>query len=157
MNYKEVAAAVARSPSTIKKWRSRIEELSGHEFTKQKVVTGLNRNFRTGKVIKHVQELYDFSAKEVKQLTQLSLLIPEYGLDRSICEVFGDKQEKIRIAQLAKESDYYSKVNLLERAVNQLNNKISLLNQENYQLSERLKKLESQEYDFLGRPKKKVK
>lgn len=155
MNYIDVAELANRSPSTIKKWRTRIEKRSGYTFRKEKILIGRRRNRKTGQITRQVQSLYKFSDEETQKFVQLSQLIPQKGLDESIRQVFGDREQKLKAEQLKKQEHFYNQVLELEKTMKAVKSKIIWLSQENSRLNERLKGLEEQEYTVFGRPKKK--
>lgn len=81
IDYKEVAQKTGKSVSTIKKWRLKIETLSGYEFTKTKARVSH----------RSVQVFYEFSEDEVTKFIELAKEIAlTKDLDSSVKKVWGD-------------------------------------------------------------------
>ncbi|WP_369966346.1 hypothetical protein [Streptococcus ferus] len=81
IDYKDIARLTGRSVSTVKKWRLKIEELSGYEFEKTKA--------RVSK--RSVQVYFVFSKEEVAKFVELSKEITRTNdLDNSVKKVWGD-------------------------------------------------------------------
>ncbi|ESV54123.1 hypothetical protein SAG0136_02365 [Streptococcus agalactiae LMG 14747] len=81
IEYKDIASLTGRSVSTVKKWRLKIEELSGYEFEKTK-----SRVSR-----RSVQVYFVFSEEEVVKFVELSKEITRTNdLDNSVKKVWGD-------------------------------------------------------------------
>ncbi|MGT2624845.1 hypothetical protein AB1395_09955 [Streptococcus pluranimalium] len=81
IDYKDIAKLTGRSVSTVKKWRLKIEELSGYEFEKTKA--------RVSK--RSVQVYFVFSKEEVAKFVELSKEITRTNdLDNSVKKVWSD-------------------------------------------------------------------
>ncbi|MGT2886088.1 hypothetical protein ACVR0I_05355 [Streptococcus macedonicus] len=81
IEYKDIAKLTGKSISTIKKWRLKIEELSGYEFSKE-----------THRVSRRsVQSYFVFTKEEVAKFVELSKEINKTkDLDSSVKKVWGD-------------------------------------------------------------------
>ena len=81
IEYKDIAKLTGKSISTIKKWRLKIEELSGYEFLKE-----------THRVSRRsVQSYFVFTKEEVAKFVELSKEINKTkDLDSSVKKVWGD-------------------------------------------------------------------
>ena len=103
IEYADVAKQTGKSISTIKKWRKKIENLSGYEFTKTKA-----------RVSRHsVQVFFDFSKDEVAKFIELSKEIDKTkDLDSSIKKVWGDlntqQAQSLEEDLLELEFDFYN-------------------------------------------------
>lgn len=81
IEYKDIAKLTGKSISTIKKWRLKIEELSGYEFSKE-----AHRVSR-----RSVQSYFVFTKEEVAKFVELSKEINKTrDLDSSVKKVWGD-------------------------------------------------------------------
>lgn len=81
IEYKDIAKLTGKSISTIKKWRLKIEELSGYEFSKE-----IHRVSR-----RSVQSYFVFTKEEVAKFVELSKEINKTkDLDSSVKKVWGD-------------------------------------------------------------------
>ena len=141
MYYKEIAEALGRSPTTIRKWCPRITELSGYQFTFKKVYKG-----RTKEPLKKVI-FTDYDLIKFKALAKL--LTETNDFSYSIFEVYGNlkgKRERDLKKYIDDLDDYYfnqldslkKKIKNLETNNQLLSNKIATLEQFN----SRLKKIE---------------
>jgi predicted transcriptional regulator len=133
IDYNEVAQQVKRSRSTVRKWRSKIEEVSGHKFKSARISRSLYG--------------YDFNKAEVKQFIQLAQSL-EAGntLKTAITQSFGNKQleafkeKNNRIKKLERE--------VQKQQINQelLQEQLYTLTQESEQLRHRLETLENKKW-----------
>ena len=96
MYYKEIAEALGRSPTTIRKWCPRITELSGYQFTFKKVYKG-----RTKEPLKKVI-FTDYDLIKFKALAKL--LTETNDFNYSVYEVYGNLKAK-RERDLRKDID----------------------------------------------------
>ena len=81
IEYKDIAKLTGKSISTIKKWRLKIEELSGYEFSKE-----THRVSRCS-----VQSYFVFTKEEVAKFLELSKEIDKTkDLESSVKKVWGD-------------------------------------------------------------------
>lgn len=84
IDYLGVANKTGKSISTIKKWRKKIETLSGYEFTKIKAKV----SYRS------VQTFFDFTKEEVSKFVELSKRVKKTNdLDNSIKNIWGDVKD----------------------------------------------------------------
>lgn len=126
IDYKDVAKQTGKSISTIKKWRKKIENLSGYEFTKTKA-----------RVSRHsIQVFFDFSKDEVAKFIELSKEIDKTkDLDSSIKKVWGDlntqQAQSLEEDLLELEFDFYN-------FKKEINKTLMTLQADNRMLSQRL-------------------
>ncbi|HEM3714594.1 TPA: hypothetical protein U1D13_000610 [Streptococcus suis] len=127
-DYKDIMQATGKSFSSVKKWRLKVEELSGHEFTQTKMCVSRRR----------VQNVYQFTEDEFNKFVRLSERINETNnMAQSVVEIWGDLKDKQR--------------RKLHRDVYTLKNTVGELLKANSQkdiaisiLEDRVKKLEEQ-------------
>ena len=137
MYYKEIAEALGRSPTTIRKWCPRITELSGYQFTFKKVYKG-----RTKEPLKKVI----FTDDDLIKFKELAKLLSKTNdFNYSVYEVYGNLKAK-RERDLRKDIDdlddyclekfesLEKKIKSLETNNQLLSNKIATLEQFNSRL-----------------------
>ncbi|HGA1459760.1 TPA: hypothetical protein ACIRKW_001992, partial [Streptococcus suis] len=79
--------ATGKSFSSVKKWRLKVEELSGHEFTQTKIRVSRRR----------VQNVYQFTEDEFNKFVRLSERINETNnMAQSVVEIWGNLKDKQR-------------------------------------------------------------
>ena len=131
--YKVIMNATGKSFSAVKKWRLKIEELSGHEFKKTRMRVSRRR----------VQDVYQFTDEEFDKFIRLSARIDETkNLAQSVVEIWGDL--KAREYRLLKQnvSNLISKQNKMVEADKNKSIKLSILENKVQKLEERLELLE---------------
>ncbi|HGA1459539.1 TPA: hypothetical protein ACIRKW_001764 [Streptococcus suis] len=145
--YKDIMKATGKSVTSVKKWRLKIEELSGHEFKKTRMRVSRRR----------VQDVYQFTDEEFDKFIRLSNRIDETNnMAQSVIEIWGD----LKIAEerkLKKDvADMKVTLNKLVKAHNNKNLTISALENKVRRLEERQQELEeNQPKGFFSRNKKK--
>lgn len=125
------------SVSTLKKWRLKIERLTGHTFEESRV--------RTGK--RSYIKVYLFTDSDIEQLQKIADLKSELGLDRAIRKVYAPSR--------ASPIPLNRRVQGLAVQVSQLNNKVEELNRDKQALTLRLTALEKR-LEVLEHPKKRT-
>ncbi|OLF49926.1 hypothetical protein BU200_04835 [Streptococcus acidominimus] len=139
--------ATGKSFSSVKKWRLKVEELSGHEFKKTRMRVSRRR----------VQDIYQFTKEEFDKFVKLSKRIDETNnLSQSVVAIWGDLKAR-------RERQLYRDVYTLKNTVNELikANKgkditVSVLTSSLKRLEERLETLEeNQGKGFFSKIKKK--
>lgn len=150
IEYADIAKKTGKSVSTIKKWRKRIENLSGYKFTKTKA-----------RVSRHsVQVFFDFSKDEVAKFIELSKEIDKTkDLDSSIKKVWGDlntqQAQSLEEDLLELEFDFYNFKKEITKTVTTLQADNRMLSQRLTSMLERLDELEDdQTTGFFKRFKK---
>ena len=79
--YEDIMEATGKSYSAVKKWRIRIERLSGYEFKKVKIKV----------THKHVKDHYQFTEEEFEKFIKLSKRIDETkNMTEAVTAVWGD-------------------------------------------------------------------
>ncbi|HHJ9048972.1 TPA: hypothetical protein ACQNV4_001717, partial [Streptococcus pyogenes] len=138
IDYKQIALKTNKSVSTIKKWRLRIETLSGYRFKK------IRR--RVSK--RSTQVFFDFTEAEVTKFIALSKLVDKTKkLDDSIKEVWGDSKAqserdiKKEVEMLS--DDFYKFLFEVEDSIFQLKKSNQFLQKQVKDLTERLDTLEN--------------
>ena len=137
MYYKEIAEALGRSPTTIRKWCPRITELSGYTFTTKSIYQGRS---------KAPLKKYVFSDDDLVKFKELAKLLTETNdFNYSVYEVYGNLKAK-RERDLRKDIDdlddyclnkfesLIEQIKTLETNNQLLNNKIATLEQFNSRL-----------------------
>ena len=96
MDYKDIAKEVDRSPTTVRKWCSRITELSGYQFTFKKIYRGRN---------KEPLKQFVFKDDDLIKFKELAKLLSETNdFNYSVYEVYGNLKAK-RERDLRKDID----------------------------------------------------
>ncbi|MCO7183242.1 hypothetical protein M0P28_00670 [Streptococcus pasteurianus] len=137
IEYVDIAKQTGKSISTIKKWRKKIEKLSGYEFTKTKA-----------RVSRHsVQVFFDFSKDEVAKFIELSKEVDKTkDLDSSIKKVWGDlntqQAQSLEEDLLELEFDFYNFKKEINKTVTALQADNCILSQRLTSMLERLNELE---------------
>jgi len=143
-DYKEVVKKVdgLNSVSTLKKWRKKVEDLTGIEFKES--LTGIRESYSV--------RIFLFSDKDVSQFQEVARMKSQLGLDNAILQAFSpDKKLQKSISE---------RVELLEFVVIDSDQKVSLklsqLHQENQTLKQLVKRLEqrSTQIEEQLKPKK---
>ncbi|HHJ7418913.1 TPA: hypothetical protein ACQMYC_001677, partial [Streptococcus pyogenes] len=139
IEYKEIGLRTNKSVSTIKRWRLRIETLSGYKF--KKVRRGVSK--------RSTQVFFDFTEAEVTKFITLSQLIDKTNkLDDSIKEVWGDSKAqsnrdlKNEVEMLS--DDFYKFLFEAEDSIFQLKKTNQSLQKQVKDLTERLDTLENE-------------
>ncbi|WP_449456584.1 hypothetical protein [Streptococcus suis] len=132
-DYKDIMQATGKSFSSVKKWRLKVEELSGHEFTQTKMRVSRRR----------VQNVYQFTKDEFNKFVRLSERINETNnMAQSVVEIWGDLKDKQR-RQLHRDVYTLKKtVGDLQKANSQKDITLSILTDRVKKLEERQKELE---------------
>ena len=145
--YKDIMQATGKSITSVKKWRLKIEELSGYEFKKTRMRVSRRR----------VQDVYQFTEDEFDKFIRLSQRIDETNnMGQSVIEIWGDlkAREERRLKQDV--ADMKVTLNKLVKAHNNKNITISVLENKVQKLEERIEDLENnQSKGFFSRNKKK--
>ena len=124
MDYKDIAREVGRSPTTVRKWCPRITELSGYQFTFNKIYRGRN---------KEPLKQFVFKDDDLIKFKELAKLLSETNdFNYSVYEVYGNLKAK-RERDLRKDiddlDDYcLSKFENLVKQINTLKTNNQLLN-----------------------------
>ncbi|MGP6384049.1 hypothetical protein ACR9F9_01115 [Streptococcus dysgalactiae subsp. equisimilis] len=139
IDYKEIALKTNKSVSTIKKWRLRIEMLSGYKFKKVRR--------RVSK--RSTQVFFDFTEVEVTKFIVLSHLVDKTkNLDDSIKEVWGDSKAQserdIKNELKMLSEDFYKFLFEAEDSMFQLKKNNQSLQKQVKELTERLNILENE-------------
>ncbi|MEG3241990.1 hypothetical protein [Streptococcus suis] len=120
--------ATGKSFSSVKKWRLKVEELSGHEFTQTKIRVSRRR----------VQNVYQFTEDEFNKFVRLSERINETNnMAQSVVEIWGNLKDKQR-------RQLYRDVYNLKNAVEELKKANTSKDVTISILRDRVKKLEEQ-------------
>ncbi|HEL1600118.1 TPA: hypothetical protein TXL65_000244 [Streptococcus suis] len=145
--YKDIMQATGKSITSVKKWRLKIEELSGYEFKKTRMRVSRKR----------VQDVYQFTEDEFDKFIRLSQRIDETNnMGQSVIEIWGDlkAREERRLKQDV--ADMKVTLNKLVKVLNNKNITISVLEKKVQKLEERIEDLEdNQSKSFFSRNKKK--
>lgn len=127
-DYKDIMNATGKSFSSVKKWRLKVEELSGHEFTQTKMRVSRRR----------VQNVYQFTEDEFNKFVRLSERINETNnMAQSVVEIWGNLKDKQR-------RQLYRDVYNLKNAVEELKKANTSKDVTISILRDRVKKLEEQ-------------
>ncbi|MGT2925562.1 hypothetical protein [Streptococcus cuniculipharyngis] len=96
-DYKDIMQATGKSFSAVKRWRLKIEELSGYEFKKVRMRVSRRR----------VQDVFQFTDEEFEKFIRLSHRLDETkNMNQSVVEIWGDlkareeRQLRIDVANL---------------------------------------------------------
>ena len=131
--YKDIMQATGKSITSVKKWRLKIEELSGYEFKKTRMRVSRRR----------VQDVYQFTEDEFDKFIRLSQRIDETNnMGQSVIEIWGDlkAREERRLKQDV--ADMKVTLNKLVKVLNNKNITISVLEKKVQKLEERIEDLE---------------
>ena len=144
IDYKKISESVGKSVSTIKKWRSKITELSGYEFLFVKIPIGYGRRHGYNWVP-------NFTDEEVEKFIQTSNLIADNGLDKAIKMVWGDLNTLL-------EEERESELSILRHSLGRLNRsqlalkvEVKSLSSENIKLRQRVHTLETKLSDLIDK------
>lgn len=150
-DYKDIMQATGKSFSAVKRWRLKIEELSGYEFKKVRMRVSRRR----------VQDVFQFTDEEFEKFIRLSHRLDETkNMNQSVVEIWGDlkareeRQLKLTVKLL---KDW---VNKLLEADKQKNMKLSALEQRVKRLEDERANLDEEKTEpqgFFSKLKKKDK
>ncbi|HEM9977453.1 TPA: hypothetical protein ACUJUG_000665 [Streptococcus agalactiae] len=145
--YKDIMQATGKSITSVKKWRLKIEELSGYEFKKTRMRVSRRR----------VQDVYQFTEDEFDKFIRLSQRIDETNnMAQSVIEIWGDLKAREERQLKQDVADMKVTLNKLVKAHNTKNITISVLEKKVQKLEERIEDLEdNQSKGFFSRNKKK--
>ncbi|HEM3955458.1 TPA: hypothetical protein U1V22_001153 [Streptococcus suis] len=145
--YKDIMQATGKSITSVKKWRLKIEELSGYEFKKTRMRVSRRR----------VQDVYQFTDEEFDKFIRLSNRIDETNnMAQSVIEIWGDLKAAEERKLKKDVADMKVTLNKLIKAHNNKNLTISALENKVRRLEERQQELEeNQPKGFFSRNKKK--
>ncbi|HEL2504960.1 TPA: hypothetical protein TZ197_000124 [Streptococcus suis] len=145
--YKDIMKATGKSVTSVKKWRLKIEELSGYEFKKTRMRVSRRR----------VQDVYQFTDEEFDKFIRLSNRIDETNnMAQSVIEIWGDLKTAEERKLKKDVADMKATLNKLVKAHNNKNLTISALENKVRKLEERQQELEeNQPKGFFSRNKKK--
>lgn len=145
--YKDIMQATGKSITSVKKWRLKIEELSGYEFKKTRMRVSRRR----------VQDVYQFTEDEFDKFIRLSQRIDETNnMAQSVIEIWGDLKAREERQLKQDVADMKVTLNKLVKAHNTKNITISVLEKKVQKLEERIEDLEdNQSKVFFSRNKKK--
>ena len=134
IDYKYVSEKVGKSVSTVKKWRSKITELSGYDFSFVKIPISYGRGYNW---------VPSFTDEEAEKFKETSNLIADKGLDKAIKEVWGDLN-----AQLEEEREdsilaLRAVIGRSNRSLIALKKELDSLSSDNVKLRQRVYTLES--------------
>jgi transposase-like protein len=127
MNYKDIAKATGRSPTTVRKWCAKIIALSGHTFM-----------FR---INKKGQKIPKFTPRDLEKFKALAQAIDISGnFEQAVLKVYGNLQAQKEdcFTQEIKSIDKY-----MDEEFEKLYNNIDTLKSQIKQVETRLSKLES--------------
>ena len=140
--YKILSEKIGKSVSTIKKWRSKITELSGYEFSFIKIPIGYGKRHGYNWVP-------NFTDEEVEKFIQTSNLIADNGLDKAIKMVWGDLNTLL-------EEERESELSILRHSLGRLNSsqlalkvEVKSLSSENVKLRQRVHTFETKLSDLI--------
>lgn len=136
IDYEELARKVKKSVSTIKKWRSKIETLSGYEFSFYKVPIGRTRGYNWKPNFTH-DEALKFS--EVAKM-----LADKTKLDEAIKQVWGDLNARLEQERVNSQIKTAISLNTLKRSQNDLSNNVTDLSKETFEIRKRVHTLENE-------------
>lgn len=125
------------SVSTLKKWRLKIERLTGHTFEESRVRTGRRSYSR----------VYLFTDNDIEQLQKVAELKGKLGLDRAIRKVYAPSR--------ASPIPLTKRIQGLSVQVSQLNQQIEELTRDKQTLTLRLTAMEKR-LETLEHPKKRT-
>ena len=142
IDYKQISEKVGKSISTIKRWRSKITELSGYKFSFVKIPIGYGRRHGYNWVP-------NFTDEEVEKIIQTSNLISDNGLDNAIKMVWGDLNTLL-------EEERESELSILRHSLGRLNSsqlalkiEVKSLSSENVKLRQRVHTFETKLSDLI--------
>ena len=140
IDYKYVSEKVGKSVSTVKKWRSKITELSGYDFSFVKIPISYGRGYNW---------VPSFTDEEAEKFKETSNLIADKGLDKAIKEVWGDLNTLL-------EEERESELSLLRHSLGRLNSsqlalkiEVKSLSSENVKLRQRVHTFETKLSDLI--------
>ncbi|BCK48977.1 MULTISPECIES: hypothetical protein [Streptococcus dysgalactiae group] len=123
------------SVSTLKKWRLKIEQLTGHTFQEDRI--------RTGK--RSYSKVFLFTADDIEKLQQIADTKGNLGLDKAILKVYAPSR--------ASPLSINQKINRLTFQLTGLSQRVTDLTQQEQLLAIRIEQLGKQIED-LEKPKK---
>lgn len=123
------------SVSTLKKWRLKIEQLTGHTFQEDRIRTG-----------KHsYSKVFRFTVDDIKKLQQIADTKGSLGLDRAILKAY--------VPSRASPLSINQKINRLTFQLKKLSQRVTDLTQREQALAIRIEQL-SKQIEELEKPKK---
>lgn len=123
------------SVSTLKKWRLKIEQLTGHTFQKDRI--------RTGK--RSYSKVFLFTADDIEKLQRIADTKGNLGLDKAILKAYTPTR--------ASPLSVNQKISRLAVQLKGLNQKVTDLTQQEQLLAIRIEQL-SKQIEVLEKPKK---
>lgn len=123
------------SVSTLKKWRLKIEQLTGHTFQEDRI--------RTGK--RSYSKVFLFTADDIEKLQRIADIKGNLGLDKAILKAYAPTR--------ASPLSVNQKISRLTVQLKGLNQKVTDLTQQEQLLAIRIEQL-SKQIEDLEKPKK---
>ena len=123
------------SVSTLKKWRLKIEQLTGHTFQEDRIQTG-KRSY---------SKIFLFTADDIEKLQQIADTKGSLGLDKAILKAYAPSR--------ASPLSVNQKISRLTVQLKGLNQKVTDLTQQEQALAIRMEQL-SKQIEDLEKPKK---
>lgn len=124
------------SVSTLKKWRLKIEQLTGHTFQEDRI--------RTGK--RSYNKVFLFTADDIEKLQQIADTKGKLGLDKAILKAYAPSR--------ASPLSINQKINRLTFQLKELSQRVTDLTQREQTLAIRVEQL-SKQIEDLEKPRKK--
>lgn len=123
------------SVSTLKKWRLKIEQLTGHTFQEDRIQTG-KRSY---------SKVFLFTADDIEKLQRIAVTKGNLGLDKAILKAYAPTR--------ASPLSVNQKISRLTVQLKGLNQKVTDLTQQEQLLAIRIEQL-SKQIEDLEKPKK---
>lgn len=123
------------SVSTLKKWRLKIEQLTGHTFQEDRI--------RTGK--RSYSKIFLFTVDDIEKLQQIADTKGNFGLDKAILKAYAPSR--------ASPLSINQKINRLTFQLKRLSQRVTNLTQQEQALAIRMEQL-SKQIEELEKPKK---
>ena len=139
-NYAQTIERVSglNSVSTLKKWRLKIEQLTGHTFQEDRI--------RTGK--RSYSKVFLFTADDIEKLQQIADTKGRIGLDKAILKAYApSRASPLSISQ---------KINRLTFQLKKLSQRVTDLTQQEQALASRMEQLSEQIEDLEKSRNKKL-
>lgn len=124
------------SVSTLKKWRLKIEQLTGHAFQEDRIRTG-RRSY---------SKIFLFTTDDIEKLQQIADTKGNLGLDRAVLKAYAPSR--------ASPLSINQKINHLTVQLKRLSQRVTNLTQQKQALAIRVEQL-SKQIEDLEKPKKK--
>ncbi len=112
IGYQELSEKLGKSVSTLREWKSQIEQLTDYRFQQEKQVVGKFKGSRRAMAHKVVISAVSFSEEEVGLFISLEAKIAEKGRKMAIREIFGnnlaelDEISRLKVVIQEWKSDY---------------------------------------------------